>query len=183
MSHPQHQRRLRSFLENVAALFVVGVVPGGLVFAQIDFSTQVRPILAKNCGVCHGPDEQESGLNLLDPEVAFAELASGNHAIVAGDLAGSELWTRVTTTENEWRMPPDGKPLGSRELSVIRRWIERALWLVLQRIPTDSEIERGVAFVNELRLTRRTELGHEGLAALETFCLMAMNLNEFLFLD
>ena len=30
----------------------------------VDFVQDVKPILAKHCYACHGPDESEGGLNL-----------------------------------------------------------------------------------------------------------------------
>jgi hypothetical protein len=50
---------------------------------------------------------------------------------------------------------------------------------VLQRRPTQGEIDRGVAFIDE---TRRSE-GQSAEEALRQFCLLALNLNEFMYLE
>jgi hypothetical protein len=54
-----------------------------------------------------------------------------------------------------------------------------ALARVTQRVPTPSDVERGVGFVERMREEHGME---RGLAA-QKFCLMAMNMNEFLYVD
>ena len=57
--------------------------------------------------------------------------------------------------------------------------VERVLEVVTQRKPTQREIQRGAAFVAELK--RREGTGEE--EGMRLFSLLALNLNEFLFLD
>src|SRR5690606_12251105 len=47
----------------------------------VDFTREVKPILAKRCFSCHGPDVGEGGLRLHEKDAAFAELDSGDHAV------------------------------------------------------------------------------------------------------
>ena len=56
--------------------------------------------------------------------------------------------------------------------------VRRALQLVLCRPPTADEIEAGVKLMQELR----AEATHPAVA-LQQFCLMTFNLNEFFYLD
>ena len=56
--------------------------------------------------------------------------------------------------------------------------IEVALYQVLQRKPDRREIERGIEFVN--RMNQRDGDRQDGL---RLFCVVALNLNEFLYLD
>jgi hypothetical protein len=89
----------------------------------------VKPLLARRCFACHGPETGEGGLHLDDPQSAFAELDSGAHAIVPGDVESSELLTRVTSEDEVMRMPPEGNPLTSDEIDILKRWIsEGAEW-------------------------------------------------------
>ena len=53
------------------------------------------------------------------------------------------------------------------------------LKLVTQREPKANEIKRGTAFVNDLRTSEKMSTDD----SLTVFCLMALNLNEFVFLD
>jgi mono/diheme cytochrome c family protein len=97
--------------------------------AKVDFAREVQPVLAKRCFRCHGPDKSEAGLRLDLRERAFAKLESGSHALVAGNVAESELLKRVSSSEAGERMPPEGKPLTAAEINLIRRWIgEGAAW-------------------------------------------------------
>ena len=91
--------------------------------AEINFSRDVRPVLASRCFECHGPDRQESGLRLDRRESAFRETDSGGVAIVAGKPQDSELFRRVVSDNVDERMPPEGQPLSREEIDTLRRWI------------------------------------------------------------
>jgi len=60
-----------------------------------------------------------------------------------------------------------------------REQVETALWRVFQRPPTKQEIERGLRLIQSLK----TDHNLSDRAALKMFCLVALNLNEFLFVD
>lgn len=97
--------------------------------AKVSFAREVKPILARRCFACHGPETGEGGLRLHEREAAFAELDSASHAIVAGDVEVSVLLDRVSAEDEYERMPPEGKPLSPAEIDVLRRWIaEGAKW-------------------------------------------------------
>src|SRR6185436_19384805 len=51
-----------------------------------DFNTDVRPVLAKHCFKCHGPDDgqRQAGLRLDVREAALAARPSGRRAVVPG---------------------------------------------------------------------------------------------------
>ncbi len=57
--------------------------------------------------------------------------------------------------------------------------VREALWRVTQREPSDEETARGVKMIARMQ----QEHGASAEAALKTFCLLALNLNEFLYLD
>jgi mono/diheme cytochrome c family protein len=91
--------------------------------AQVNFTRDVKPILARRCFACHGPETSEGGLRLDDPASATAELDSGMRAVVAGQPDESELIVRVTSTDEAMRMPLDGEPLSAEEVETLRKWI------------------------------------------------------------
>ena len=100
------------------------VAPGD----DVAFNRQIRPILSKHCYECHGPDEEarQAGLRLDTPEGATAELPSGRFAIVAGDLARSQLFQRVAAVAPEDRMPPyeaGGHGLDAEEVALLAQFI------------------------------------------------------------
>ena len=97
----------------------------------VDYNLHVRPILSDKCFLCHGPDKnsQKAGLDLATPDGAFAALkkASHKHAIVPGNLAESEVYYRLITTDEHDRMPPksSNRMLTNYEKAVLMKWIEQ----------------------------------------------------------
>jgi hypothetical protein len=57
--------------------------------------------------------------------------------------------------------------------------VRTALERVMQRIPSDEEINRGVDFIGRMQ----AEHAMQREQAIQKFCLMAMNMNEFLYVD
>ncbi len=93
---------------------------------SVDFSRDVRPILANHCWNCHGPDEssREAELRLDLRDGAVAKSPSGHHAIVAGEPTASELIARIEATDDS-QMPPASfqKPLSPQQREILRRWV------------------------------------------------------------
>ena len=112
-------------LSILAFLFVAGIASAE---DQIDFNREIRPLLSANCFACHGPDEAERAADLrLDTQSGSREDLGGYAAIVPGDLENSEVMARLTSDDEDLRMPPEGK--GRRftedEIDLIRRWIQQ----------------------------------------------------------
>lgn len=129
------------------------LVAGALVVATaaaaepVDFSREIQPILAKRCLSCHGPDTQEAGLRLDDRPSATAKLDSGGRAIVPAAPLESGLRERITSTDPDVRMPPEGPRLTAAQVDLVSRWIEegaeyRGHWafqpLVRPSVPDDG---------------------------------------------
>jgi hypothetical protein len=97
----------------------------------IDYNLHVKPILSENCFFCHGPDKnsRKGDLELHTPEGAYAALKdnSGKFAIVPGSLAKSEVFHRITTTDEERMMPPreSHRFLTDYQKAVLLKWIEQ----------------------------------------------------------
>ncbi|MEX0612363.1 MAG: PSD1 and planctomycete cytochrome C domain-containing protein [Pirellulales bacterium] len=91
--------------------------------AEISFAATVKPILARRCFACHGPDVENGGLRLHKHETALAELESGGRAIIPGRPNDSLLIDRVSAEDVSERMPPEGKPLTRGEIEMLRAWI------------------------------------------------------------
>jgi mono/diheme cytochrome c family protein len=90
---------------------------------SVDFRQDIQPLLASRCYKCHGPNTSEGGLRLHDRKAAIATLESGAQAIVPGKPEASALLTRVTSTDESTRMPPEGKPLTTAQVDLLKRWI------------------------------------------------------------
>ncbi|MBI4909047.1 MAG: PSD1 domain-containing protein [Acidobacteria bacterium] len=103
-------------------LAVVCLAP--LAHAAIDFAKDVAPLLEKRCQMCHGAQQQMSGLR-LDNAAAAAKV------ITVGNSAQSKLIERVRSTKAGHRMPPVGQPLTTSEVAALAAWIDSgAKWPV-----------------------------------------------------
>src|SRR5207247_1073922 len=93
---------------------------------QVDFTRQIRPILANRCFRCHGPDDKarQADLRLDSREGATAARDEG-HAIVPAKPDESLLIARVTEADDDERMPPKdaGARLSAKEIELLRRWV------------------------------------------------------------
>lgn len=95
----------------------------------IDFNTQVKPILNKNCITCHGGVRQKADFSLLFRADALEKTKSGRYAIIPGDPEHSEMIRRITLNNPDERMPYKHDPLKKEEISILRRWIKQgAKW-------------------------------------------------------
>ena len=111
---------------------VIIAIAGFMIFGQekeVDFSTQIKPILNKNCISCHGGVKKSGGFSVLFEEEAFANTKSGHPAIIPGDPNGSEMIRRLTATDPEVRMPYERSPLSEEEIDLLKTWIKQgAKW-------------------------------------------------------
>ena len=96
----------------------------GVGSGRVSFANEVRPLLARRCFSCHGPDEAAGNLDLTSA-AGGQETDSGTVAIVAGDADASELMARVLSHEEGYRMPEEGDRLTDREIDLLRRWIDQ----------------------------------------------------------
>ncbi len=109
-----------------ATLLSLALAPEAV--ATVDFARDVEPIFHRNCYICHGSQQQMSGLRLDNRHSALTGGASGA-VIVPGNPSASKLLQRVSSGQDGFRMPPGDQPLGSDDLAVLRAWIaEGAGW-------------------------------------------------------
>ena len=94
----------------------------------IDFVRDVQPLLKRHCFKCHGADKREGGLRLDRRADAIAGGDAGV-AILKGDSSKSPIITRVSSTDPDVVMPPEGDRLTPAEVSVLKQWIDQgAVW-------------------------------------------------------
>lgn len=91
---------------------------------RVDFNTQIKPIINKNCIACHGGVKKASDFSLLFKQEAFAPAKSGHPAIIPGDADGSELIRRLSLTDPDERMPLDAPPLKPDEIELLKKWVD-----------------------------------------------------------
>lgn len=121
---------MKSFL-TIIPLIVLSFMPvngWGDETGKVRFDRDIKPILSDRCFYCHGPDTEhrEADLRLDQKEAAFS-VRDESAAIVAGDLAASELWNRISSDDEFSVMPPpdSNKSLTKDEINLIKRWIEQ----------------------------------------------------------
>ena len=72
---------------------------------DVSFNRDVRPILSDRCFACHGPDTHERKaklrLDVATGEDGAYRTRKGSTAIKPGSLEDSELWYRITTTDED----------------------------------------------------------------------------------
>ena len=163
-----------TFLKRLAICLLLSLVVGGPLChgaePDVRFNRDILPILADHCFSCHGfdPAGRQAGLRLDTRDGALQELATGAKGVVPGDLMASELWTRVSSTDNATRMPPaeQGPPLSARELDLLRRWIEGGApyephWAWLAPVAVEPPVVAGVT--EPVDRFVRDRLAREGL--------------------
>ncbi|MDN3687017.1 PSD1 and planctomycete cytochrome C domain-containing protein [Cyclobacterium jeungdonense] len=113
------------FLIGMASILLAGVIFYALTQeTEIDFSTQVKPILNQHCISCHGGVKKNGGFSLLFEEEALAATESGRPAIIPGDVHDSEFISRLSESDPEVRMPYKKAPLSEEEIKILTQWVE-----------------------------------------------------------
>ncbi len=109
-------------------------IPLAVATAQepVDFNRDIRPLLNKNCTICHGGVKQAGDVSFLYREEALGKGESGKTVIVPGDPAASELIRRIKSDDPDEKMPPPEDhphPLEPEQVALLERWItEGAKW-------------------------------------------------------
>ena len=155
-------------------LFLLGLVFSVRLVAdeKVSFNEHIRPILADNCFACHGPDAgHRKGKLRLDEEAEAKREHSSGVTIVPGKRDESELFYRITATDEEEIMPPldSHKSLTPAQRELLGRWIDSgAQWGVhwslsaLTRPETPSAKEPGA--ITPIDLFVRAKLRAENLS-------------------
>ena len=108
------------------------IAPALLRAAEVDFATQIQPILSEYCYHCHGPDAatREADLRLDTKDGAYREKDAVT-VVKPGDGKHSELIRRILSDDPELVMPPpkSKRVLTTAEKDLLQRWVsEGAKW-------------------------------------------------------
>ncbi len=98
----------------------------------VNFVRDIRPILARHCYECHGPDEghRKGELRLDTQDGAFSK-HDDVAAFVPKNVAESEALRRILSKDDAERMPPpkSGKTLTPEQIELLTKWVEQgASW-------------------------------------------------------
>jgi hypothetical protein len=118
----------RNFAAGVPTVVNYAALLPPAVSRQVDFLSDVLPLLRKRCFECHSAGNEEGGLNL---GIRERVLEGGDHGpvLVPGDGGNSRLIHLVAALEKQEQMPPNAEPLSREEVGLLRAWIDQgAKW-------------------------------------------------------
>ena len=87
------------------------------------FEKEIRPVLVRSCGECHGAKQHRGELR-LDSRQGVLKGGETGPAVVLGDPAKSLLILAVRH-EGDLQMPPKGK-LKDEQITALERWVKMA---------------------------------------------------------
>jgi len=151
---------------------------------KVDYSTQIKPILNKNCISCHGGVKKQGGFSLLFQEEALGKTKSGKPAIVPGHPELSSFIQRLHSEDPEEKMPYQHPALSKEEIDLLTTWVkEGANWgehwayqtVKDPRIPTGNWWEKALSWMgissgwakNDLDYFVQAEQKNHGLSPAE----------------
>ncbi len=119
------RQRPQIWLIRLAALALIGLAgplaAAGETSDEDHFESRVRPLLAKHCWKCHGPEKAESDLRL--DSAAGIERGGALGPVVAVGKPDASLLIRAVRQSGELKMPPDGK-LSAQQVEDLALWIK-----------------------------------------------------------
>lgn len=156
-----------TWLSLAASLFVSVVLfnqcsekPSASLPETVDFNFHVRPILVKNCYLCHGPDSssREADLRLDTFEGATALRENDIYAIVPNHPKRSEVVKRINSDDPDYIMPPpeSNLSLSESEKELLERWIDQGAewkphWAFIEPTkPETPEVELEEEVANDI---------------------------------
>jgi hypothetical protein len=93
----------------------------------VDFTRDIEPLLNRRCSACHGAQKQESNFRVDRRAILLSGGDSGEPAAVPGHSDRSRLVKLVSHLDPDTIMPPQGEPLTTNQVGLIRAWIDQGL--------------------------------------------------------
>ena len=116
---------------HLAILSLIALATAAPAADKVSYNRDIRPILSKHCTACHGGVKEAGGVSFIYRDKALGTGKSGQHPVVPGNPAGSEMLRRIKSTDPDEVMPKPkhGPPLNASQIALIERWIaEGAEW-------------------------------------------------------
>ena len=106
-----------SLICKTIAFLIVFIAPVSAKDAMVDFEKEIKPIFAKYCGHCHGPEAMEAGLRTDDATTSLDVLES------------SKKWKKILEMLEFGAMPPEGEEkLTVEERAKVVGYLESTLY-------------------------------------------------------
>lgn len=116
---------------------------------EVNFTTEIKPIIEASCIKCHGRGRDKGGLR-LDSRETLLKGGDTGPAVVPGKSADSLLIELVQGFDPDSAMPKKGGRLTPDQISVLRAWID-------QGVKWDANVSFGRLEPNNLK-PRRPEI-------------------------
>ncbi len=130
---------------------------------EIDYNTQVKPIINAHCISCHGGVKKNGGFSMLFENEAKGKTDSDVPAILPGHADQSEMIRRLQSHDPEERMPYEKAPLSNDEIDILKKWIgQGAKWdthwayLPVEKVDPSEEPSAG----NEFNSWKKNEIDY-----------------------
>jgi len=109
---------------------------------KVDYASQIKPILVKNCISCHGVEKQKGGLR-LDAGASIIRGGNSGPILIPGKSNESKILHAVEGKDPETRMPPMPKALISKEqAALIATWVDQGAFIAKQDLVASSVVKK-----------------------------------------
>ena len=109
---------------------------------KVDYASQIKPILVKNCISCHGVEKQKGGLR-LDAGASIIKGGNSGPILIPGKSNESKIIHAVEGKDPETRMPPVPKALISKEqATLIATWVDQGAFISKQDMVANSVVKK-----------------------------------------
>ncbi len=88
-----------------------------------NYLNNVKPILKEKCFSCHAAGKQEGELR-VDTVKLLLKGGDSGPAVKRGDINHSLIWERISSKDEDERMPPEAEPLSPLQLATLKKWIQ-----------------------------------------------------------
>ena len=123
---PQHPSMMpKTTLSLTCAAFAAVSLHAQDAAEKITYQDHIRPLLENKCFSCHNPDKKKGDLDLT----SFGALMNGGgggSVVDPGNVDSSRIWSTCAKKEEPF-MPPEGAPLGPKDLDLIAAWVKGCL--------------------------------------------------------
>ena len=91
--------------------------------SEVDYVSQIKPLLSEKCYSCHGVLKQEANLRLETHDLMIEGGDSGS-VIEPNQPEASLILERIRSSDSD-RMPPEdeGSPLTPEQIELVETWI------------------------------------------------------------
>jgi mono/diheme cytochrome c family protein len=123
-------------MKNLLLLAVFGFLNIS-VFAQVDYASEIQPILANNCNSCHAGGGSGFDSSPYDDLISSTSSTYNSNHIIPGDANNSPLVDKIEANPQVGSRMPQGGQLTTDQINKIKQWINEG---ANEEIATSNEV-------------------------------------------